>query len=212
MIKPNIVWLLALLAGLVPPQASAVELSFGFPLELTQSVCQNLPTCGTPTDPGTIFVTLDLADPFVDQTWGILELVTFVVAAPFPSFGQQLESTAEGTYTYDPITGRGTATVTSYEQSGGYSMAGQFVFQAVNTAQWLYLADGLSPIITYNGVPGELPVALTLVGPPVPLPPTMLFLASGFLVLMFRRWVTSPLATAALKGTRGERNVGRLST
>ena len=56
--KRNILWPLAIVAVLGSPSASAVDLSFAFPVQLTQTSCFGLPVCGPQgqTDEGAIFV------------------------------------------------------------------------------------------------------------------------------------------------------------
>ncbi len=67
--KRNILWPLAIVAVLGSPSASAVDLSFAFPVQLTQTSCFGLPVCGPQgqTDEGAIFVRANIADPFVNQ-------------------------------------------------------------------------------------------------------------------------------------------------
>ncbi len=69
--KRNILWPLVIVAVLGSPSASAVDLSFAFPVQLTQTSCFGLPVCGPQgqTDEATIFVRTNIADPFVKKNW-----------------------------------------------------------------------------------------------------------------------------------------------
>ena len=85
--KRNILRSLAIVAVLGSPSATAVELSFGFPIELTQGTCGGLLSCGPfgQIYQAAVFVTLNVMDPFSNQSWTYAAGgVSYALTAPFP--------------------------------------------------------------------------------------------------------------------------------
>lgn len=193
--KRNILWPLAVVAVLGSPSASAAILSFGFQIELTRLACRNLPVCSTPEpqDTGTIFVMLDISQPFINQSWDYESGgVSFAVAAPFPTIGPPLvpssagavQFNATGEYSYSSMTGEATAVLSSYDYLHD-EYWGEIA--SATKMEWDTSPTRCTKCPLYYAIPATPPLASAYVGPPIPLPPTLLLLASGLLVLMVRR-------------------------
>ena len=93
--KRNILRSLAIVAVLGSPSATAVELSFGFPIELTQGTCGGLLSCGPfgQIYQAAVFVTLNVMDPLSNQSWTYAAGgVSYALTAPFPIMAPPLRA------------------------------------------------------------------------------------------------------------------------
>jgi len=192
----KILWLWVAL--LIAPPASAVEVTFNFVLALQRLSCAELPRCAlTPPDPASIILTLDLADPRQDQPFSEADATFATFAAPFPttSFFNTTSNDsvtgmsiyeATGLYTYDNLTGVATAALSDYFYEERFDGGFERSASNIRPDHWMY--DDLTSSRRYEGGTAGLPAAATaLAGPPVPLPPAILLLASGLFGLMFKR-------------------------
>ena len=112
--KRNILWLLAIVAVLGSPLASAIDLSFAFPVQLTKTSCFGLPVCGPQgqTDERTIFVSTNIADRFVNQNWNSND-VEFL--GPIRNWSAQSETgRAKRGIRYEANVGLGTIELPTY--------------------------------------------------------------------------------------------------
>jgi hypothetical protein len=183
--KRSILWSLAIVTVLGSAQVNAMTVSFGFEVTLDRFACSGFDICYQSPDPdtGTVFVTLDIADPFADQVWNLS--TTTAVAIVFPALAHDqtyalsddLVWSMFGTYDYDADTGFATATLGDYSGEG-------FGTASVIADERLWRVDDWPA--TYNADAVGATNAYAVIGPPaVPIPAAVWLFGSGLLGLIF---------------------------
>jgi hypothetical protein len=168
--KRSILWSLAIVTVLGSAQVNAMTVSFGFEVTLDRFACSGFDICyqSQGPDTGTVFVTLDIADPFADQVWNLS--TTTAVAIVFPALAHDqtyalsddLVWSMFGTYDYDADTGFATATLGDYSGEG-------FGTASVIADERLWRVDDWPA--TYNADAVGATNAYAVIGPPaVPIP------------------------------------------
>ncbi|MBK7951914.1 MAG: hypothetical protein IPK00_24965 [Deltaproteobacteria bacterium] len=192
-------------SALASGPVEAVELTFSFRVDLVQLQCgggfnTTLPFCGTPDPNAAVVVKVDLADPRADQDWS--SAATF--SAPFPTWSLPGGSgSATGSYVYDPITGIGTATLSSYGGAGSHDYPGELFHSfSVGPSQWQYTLNNsvTGRIARYSA--GTPQSAAAFVGPATAPPPVPMTSRGLIAVLALALMAVVVAATAPRYGLR----------
>jgi len=186
--KGSIIWSVIILVLMGPATAQAVIVTFSFPITLVKNSCSGFSFCGDPAKDGRIVTVVYLADPYADQAWSTGSYSVGGMA-PFPTW-EGSANTAEGSYTYDDETGIGTASLSDYFLRGDNTfspgLGGYLIFE-LGPTEWLYDAAFATGTQSVSYTPAITGLAFAAFGPPVPVPPAIVFLGSGLAALIFRR-------------------------